>query len=230
MDREELLRISGKSNPDLDYLRRIQEEIAEKVLLQDEFSTPIESLGGIDSAYINNSAITACVIIKFENLKLIEKKTIISNIKFPYISGYFVFREGPAILEILSKMTMLPTILMINSHGIAHPSFAGCASHVGVIANLPTIGVAQNILCGTYDSEPSLVGEWVPIFYQNKIVGAYFLSQKKNRPIIISPGHRITLESAIEIVKKSIRGHKFPEPIYLAHELAKKMVRGMVKC
>ena len=230
MDREELLRISENPDTDLEYLRHIQEEVAEKVIIRDEFNVPIDYLGGIDSAYIDDTAVTACVILKGWNFKIIEEKSIISNVNFPYTSGYFVFREGPAILEILSKMTTLPTILIVNSHGIAHPSFAGCASHIGVIANLPTIGVAQNILCGTFESEPSLIGEWVPIYYQNKIVGAYFLSQKKNRPIIVSPGHRITLESAIEIVKKSIRGHKFPEPIYLAHELAKKIVRGISKC
>jgi len=230
MDREALIRISESGNVDLDYLRQIQEEIARKVILQDQFDTPIEFLGGIDTAYFNNIAVTACVILDFSSLKLMEEKFITSNVNFPYISGYFVFREGPAILEILSEMITLPTILMINSHGLAHPALAGCASHIGVIANLPTIGVAQNLLCGTFESEPSLIGDWVPLYYQNEMVGAYFLSQKKNRPVIISPGHRITLESAIEIVKKSIRGHKFPEPIYLAHELAKRMVRGISKC
>lgn len=229
MDREELLRISEDSNPDLEYLRQVQEEIAEKVVLRDEFDT-VEYLGGIDSAYIEDTAVTACVILKSGSFKIIEEKSIVSKVHFPYISGYFVFREGPAILDLLSEMTTLPTILMINSHGIAHPCFAGCASHIGVIANLPTIGVAQNILCGTTESEPSLLGEWSPVYYQNKIVGASFLSQKKSRPIIISPGHHISLDSAIEIVKKSIKGHKFPEPIYLAHEYARKIVRGMVKC
>jgi len=224
MDREELVRISEDSSPDLEYLRSIQEEVAEKVVLQDEFDT-IEYLGGFDSAYMGDTVVTACIILKYGSFKVIEEKSIVSKVRFPYISGYFVFREGPAILELLSEMITLPTILMINSHGIAHPCFAGCASHIGVIVNLPTIGVAQNILCGTTESEPSHIGEWVPLYYQNKIVGASFLSQEKNKPIIISPGHLITLESAIEIVKKSLKSHKFPDPIYLAHELARKIIR-----
>jgi deoxyribonuclease V len=220
MDREELLKVSANSNPDLEYLRHIQEEIAKRVVLQDKFSAPVEYLGGVDSAYINDVAVTACVILKYEDLKIVEKKTFISTLKFPYISTYFVFREGPPILEILSKLSKLPTILMINSQGILHPTLAGCASHIGVLIDIPTIGVAQRVLWGSHASEPSQIGDWVPIYYQNKVLGAYFLSLKKSKPIVISPGHRITLESALNIVKHSLKGHKFPEPIYLAHEFA----------
>jgi len=220
MDREELLRISANNNPDLEFLKHIQEEIAKKVVFRDEFSVPVEYLGGVDSAYINDVAVTACVILQYEDLKLVEKKSITSTLKFPYISTYFVFREGPPILEILSKLNRLPTILMINSQGILHPTLAGCASHIGVLADLPTIGVTQRVLCGSFASEPSQIRDWVPIYYQNKVMGAYFLSLKRNRPIVISPGHRITLESAVNIVKNSLRGHKLPEPIYLAHKFA----------
>ncbi len=220
MDREELLRISANNNPDLEFLTHVQEEIAKKVVLRDEFSVPVEYLGGVDSAYINDVAVTACVILQYRDLKLVERKFIISTLKFPYISTYFVFREGPPILEILSKLIRLPTILMMNSQGILHPTLAGCASHIGVLADLPTIGVAQRVLCGSYASEPSQIGDWVPIYYQNKVMGAYFLSLKRNRPIAISPGHRLTLESAVNIVKNSLRGHKLPEPIYLAHKFA----------
>lgn len=220
MDQEELLRISANSNTDLEYLRHIQEEIAKKVVLQDQFGAPVEFLGGVDSAYINDVAVTVCVILKYEDLELVEKKSIVSTLKFPYISTYFAFREGPPILEILSKISRVPTILMINSQGILHPTSAGCASHIGILADLPTIGVTQRVLCGSYASEPSQIGDWVPICYQNKVLGAYLLSLRGNKPIIISPGHRITLESAITIVKHSLKGHKLPEPIYLAHKFA----------
>lgn len=207
-------------NPDLKSLTHIQEEIAKKVVLKDDFRVPIEYLGGVDSAYINDVAVTACVILKYEDLELVEKKSIVSTLKFPYISGYFVFREGPPILGILSKMEKIPTILMINSQGILHPTLAGCASHIGVLADLPTIGVTQRILCGSYEAEPSQVGEWTPIYYQSEVLGAYFLSLKGNKPIVISPGNRITLESAMNVVKHSLKGHKFPEPIHLAHRFA----------
>jgi deoxyribonuclease V len=220
MDREELLRISSINNPDLESLKHIQEEIAKRVVLHDEFSVPIDYIGGVDSAYINDVAVTVCVILRYDDLKLIERKSIVSTLKFPYISTYFVFREGPPILEVLSKMDKLPTVLMINSQGILHPTLAGCASHIGILAEIPTIGVTQRILCGSYAVEPSHVGEWVPIYYQRKVLGAYFLSLRRNRPIVISPGNRITLESTLNIVKHSLKGHKFPEPIYLAHKFA----------
>ncbi|NVM28664.1 MAG: endonuclease V [Candidatus Helarchaeota archaeon] len=220
MDREQFLRLAANPNADLNNLRFIQQEIAQMVILKDDFIKPIKYLGGVDSAYIDDTVITACVILKWPDLELIEQKFVVSEAKFPYISTFFAFREGASILEVLSHVKMMPTILMIDSQGIAHPTFAGCASHIGVIANLPTIGVAKNVLCGEWESEPIKVGDWVSINFQTRQVGAYFLSQERNKPIIISPGHRITLKTAVNIVKKSLKKHKMPIPLHLAHQLA----------
>ncbi|MHA1649978.1 MAG: endonuclease V [Candidatus Helarchaeota archaeon] len=229
MNREEFLRIARESNKDLGKLRVIQEKIAKKIILKDDFPTPIKYIGGVDSAYIDDIVITACIILTWPKLELINQKCIISETKFPYLSTFFAFREGPPILEVLSSCERMPDILMINSHGILHPIFAGCASHIGVLLNLPTIGVAQNALCGEWESEPASVGEWVPIIYQNKMVGAYYLSQKESKPIFISPGHRITLETAVEFVKNSIKNHRMPEPLYLAHQQANEKKRNLIK-
>jgi len=111
---------------------------------------------------------------------------------------------------------------MINSHGILHPTFAGCASHIGVITDLPTIGIAKEALCGKWKVEPSTIGDWTPITFKNKLVGGCLLSQKKMKPIFISPGHRISLRTTMEIVKKTLRKDKFPKPIQFAHNLATK--------
>ncbi len=221
MDPEDLFRVATNPNRNLEELRNIQDEIAKKVILQDDFSTPLEYIGGIDTAYINDIAVTACIILEWPSLQLLEQKIVEVEVKFPYISTYFVFREGPPILKVLSKINRKPNLLLINSQGILHPRFAGCASHIGVITEIPTIGVAQKALLGTWASEPTIVKDWVPIYYGDKIVGAYFLSQKGNKPIFISPGHRISLETAVEIVKNSITKNRMPEPLHLAHQLAK---------
>ena len=220
MDREDFLHLASNPDADLHNLRFFQEEVAQMVILKDDFNSPIEYIGGVDSAYIDDTAITACVILKWPSLDLIEQKVVCLEAKFPYISSFFAFREGPSILEALSHVEIMPDILMIDSHGISHPVFAGCASHIGVIANLPTIGVAKKNLCGQWKSEPTSVGDWVPIEFQNREVGAYFLSQENNKPIFISPGHRITLGTAVEVTRQCIKTHRLPEPIFLAHQIA----------
>ncbi|NVM55458.1 MAG: endonuclease V [Candidatus Helarchaeota archaeon] len=227
MDREEFLKLAANPNSNLKNLRFIQEEIGQRVILKDDFITPIEYIGGVDSAYIDDTAITACVILKWPDLKLIEHKNVVLKTKFPYISTFFAFREGPSILEVLSHMETMPNILMINSQGILHPTFAGCASHIGVITNQPTIGIAQDALCGEWESEPTSVGDWVPIKFQDRVVGAYFLSQRESKPIIISPGNKITLETTVKIIEQCIKGHKLPEPIRLAHKFANEEKRKL---
>ncbi len=116
---------------------------------------------------------------------------------------------------------------MINGHGIAHPLFCGCASHIGVLTNIPTIGIATKLLHGMESEIPLVEGEYCNVNYRGQRVGVTFLSKKGCKPIIISPGHLITLDSAIQIVKQSLKSYKFPEPIRLAHKLAEKEKRRM---
>jgi deoxyribonuclease V len=220
MIREKFLKLAVNPSSDLNQLRTLQEEIAQRIVKKDDFDTPIASVGGVDSAYIDETVITACVVLKWPTLELLEKKIVVGNATFPYISTFFVFREGPSILQVLSRLEIMPTILMLDSHGIAHPAFAGCASHIGVMADLPTIGVAKNILCGSWKADPISVGEWSPINFSNRVIGAYYLSQNQNKPIIISIGHRISLETAIKVTKTCIKGHRLPEPTFFAHQVA----------
>lgn len=223
MDREDFLRLATRPETDLNVLRTIQKEIAKRVILKDDFKTPIEYIGGVDSAYFEKAIITCCVIVKWPNLELIEQKFIISEITFPYISTYFAFREGPSIIEVLTFVKNIPTILMINSHGILHPFFAGCASHIGVLLDLSTIGVAQEVLCGELGTTPTRESDWTPITFEGRTLGACLLTQKKIKPVYISPGHRITTKTAVEIVKKCITNQKLPKPIHLAHKFANKL-------
>jgi deoxyribonuclease V len=220
MEKEQFLRLAANPHSDLNNLRFFQERIASEVILKDDFELPIKYIGGVDSAYIDDTIITACVILKWPSLEISEQKLVVSEVKFPYISTFFAFREGPSILQVLSELEIKPTILLFDSHGIAHPVFAGCASHIGVLADLPTIGVAKENLCGTWKNEPIVIGEWCPIEFQSRVVGAYYLSQKKMKPIVISIGHRISLKTAIEITRKCIKKQRQPEPIVLAHQAA----------
>lgn len=211
---------------DFEFLRKEQSLLTKKIILKDTFDTP-EVLAGVDLSYKESNCIVAYVTLKSKTLEVLEKRTIKHKVVFPYIPTFLAYREGPPILALLEQLDTLPDILMINGHGIAHPLFCGCASHIGVLTSIPTIGVAQKLLHGMSSETPVNVGSYYYVNYRVQKVGAVFLSKEDCKPIIISPGHLITLDTSIKIVKHSLKGYKFPEPIRLAHKLAQEEKRRM---
>jgi deoxyribonuclease V len=203
-------------------LRNILNRISKKVEIQDAFPNPPKNILGIDTAYSGNTGFTAGILLSWPDLDLLEKFGNINKIYFPYIPTLLSFREGPIIMKLLNKISQKPDIIMINSHGIAHPQFCGCASYVGVLTNSATIGIAKRKLCGEVDSskEESYFGN---LFFENKLVGGILNLGNKSREIVISPGHKITLKTALEVTIKSLNQGRFPIPIELAHQEAKKM-------
>lgn len=212
------------SSLDLDTLRKEQKYLAKKIILKDKFDTP-EILAGVDLSYQESICIVAYVAVKFKTLEVLERNTMKCETTFPYIPTFLAYREGPPILALLEQLDTFPDILMINGHGIAHPLFCGSASHIGVLTSMPTIGIAQKLLYGMSSEIPVTVGSYFYVTYSGRRVGAIFLSKDSCKPIIISPGHLITLESCIRIVKHSLKGYKLPEPLRLAHKLAQEEKR-----
>ena len=208
----------------LEALREIQRKLSLNVIIQDKFKTPITRVGGVDLAFIKELAIVACVTLIFPTLEIVDEETLVTQLDFPYVPTLLSFREGPVMVEIINFLRTEPDVFLINAQGIAHPLFCGCASHVGVLTEKPTIGVATNNLCGEYDHEPVEVGEAVPMRYSGRVVGWVLKSKKGCRPIFVSPGHLVSLESSLKIVKECLRSYKLPEPLQCAHKLANKEV------
>jgi len=216
---------SSRRDYDLERLRRVQEKIAAKIVIEDRFKKPINRVTGFDVAYLNDEAVAAAVTMNYNSLQVIEEKIMKGKTLFPYIPTFLSFREGPLIIRLAKNLKLEPDVVIINSQGIAHPMFCGCASHVGFSINKPTIGVAGSKLCGEYEGNLEKVGDCAPLKYQERIVGVALLSKRGCKPIFISVGHMITLETAVEIVKHFLIMHKFPEPLRLAHELANSVKR-----
>ena len=211
----------------LEKLRELQRKIAARVVTEDSIRKPLRTVAGLDLAYLNGEAVAAAVTMDYDTLRVIEEKTLVRKVSFPYISTFLCFREGPPIIRLMGELKVDPDVLMINAHGVAHPLFCGCASYVGVLLDKPTIGVAGSKLCGEYEGEPEKVGEWIPLTYEGEIVGAVLLSKRHCKPIFVSVGHKIGLNSAVEIVKHFLVSHRFPEPLRLAHVLANKVKRSL---
>lgn len=195
---------------------KIQEDLSKKVVLEDGFGK-IERVAGVDIAYNGNQVVAAAVVLGYNSFRVIEEKHIETEVAIPYMPTFLAFREAGPIAKAVKHLQL--DILMLDGHGIAHPRGIGVASHVGVLLDVPTIGVAKRILCGEVEGEIK-TGKPEPLIYEGKQVGYAYRSKERTNPLYISPGHKVSLESSLRIVKHCIKDHKLPEPTRLAHNLA----------
>jgi deoxyribonuclease V len=200
----------------------IQKHLAPKVVKRDDFEA-ISFIGGIDVGFEQKGAVTKAAVTVFSYPELERRAYSVATVptSFPYIPGLLSFREGPAIMRALSDLEFLPGLFLFDGQGIAHPRRIGIASHIGVILDMPTIGVAKSRLTGKpQDILGDEKGSWVPLFDNDEIVGAMVRTRAGVKPVYVSTGHRVSMETAIEIVRACTTRFKLPEPIRSAHLLA----------
>ena len=202
---------------DIAKLKQEQLKFAKKVILKDEFSG-ISLIGGCDQAFVGNKVISQVVVLDAKTLEIVEKATATVDSHIPHIPTFSFFREGPAIIEAYNKLSTKPDVFLIDSNGILHPRRIGLASHVGVILDIPTIGVAKVISYGIVHGED--------ILDDKEIVGKKVITREFANPLYVSPGHKITLKTSVEIVRQCIKQpHKLPEPLHIAHRMVSKQAR-----
>lgn len=160
------------------------------------------------------------IVLSFPKLTVLEEATVKIKTDFPYIPGLLSFREAPGILKCLEKLSRKPDVLIADGQGIAHPRRLGLASHIGVLSGIPTIGCAKSMLYGKVHL-PDVVGETREITdpKNGEIIGEALLTKARSKPLIISPGHLVTLQDSVQIVRACVRGYRLPEPTRLAHLL-----------
>ena len=201
--------------------RNIQEELRSKVITEDKLN-PVKYVAGIDVGYDTKNNITKAAVAVLNFPELQKKEHAIAQIEttFPYIPGYLSFREIPAILEALEKLHILPDLLLCDGQGIAHPRRFGLACHIGVLTNIPAIGVAKTRFIGEHEplSEPR--GSWQPLHHQSEIIGAVLRTRTATNPLYISTGHKISLTTAIEYVLNCTPKYRLPETTRWADRLA----------
>ncbi|MCS4541633.1 MAG: deoxyribonuclease V [Euryarchaeota archaeon] len=213
--------ITWPSNLSAKEAIELQLQLAKKVITKDELPAKIKTIAGLDVSFTKDGyAIGACAVLDFDTLEPVERETAKVKVRFPYIPGLLAFREGEALLTVLKKIQIQPDILMVDGQGIAHQRRCGIASHLAILLDIASIGVAKSILIGRLKEEPVLIGQWVPLVDNDEIIGAGILTDPKLKPIIASIGHKISLETAVKIVLKTTKNSRLPEPIKLAHQLA----------
>lgn len=219
-----MLDILKAPQTDLDELIKIQEEVSSKVIKEDELGEP-ETIAGCDISFSEEGyAFAACVLLKYPELEEVDSNAVKVEIDFPYIPTFLAFRELKPMLRAIKEIDS--DVYMIDSQGLAHPRRAGLASHLGVIINEPSIGVAKNRLCGEAEEPDLKKGSYSLLKDEGEVIGAVVRTRTDVKPVYVSIGHKIDLDRAIEITLKSSPKYKIPQPIRAAHKLATERMKS----
>ena len=199
----------------------IQKELQKKIVTNDTFGE-IKHVAGVDVGFEEEGKITraAIAVLDFPSLKL--NNVVIGRCKtmFPYIPGLLSFRELPAVIKSLDKLDQLPDLLLCDGQGFAHPRRFGLACHLGLITDIPSLGVGKTRLIGKHQQVPDRKGAWQPLMDKEERVGAVLRTRSNVKPVYISIGHRICLETAIDCVMRCTTRFKLPETTRIAHKYA----------
>jgi deoxyribonuclease V len=142
------------------------------------------------------------------------------TISFPYVPGLLAFREGPVVLAALARLKDRPDVLIFDAHGLAHPRRMGLASHLGILLDTPAVGCAKSRLVGLHEEPDESKGGWTPLVHEEEVIGAVVRTRDRVRPVYVSIGHRVDLETAISLTLGCTSRYRLPEPIRWAHRVA----------
>ncbi len=199
----------------------LQRELRTQLILDDRLGL-VQRVAGVDVGFEAGGTVTraAVAVLGYPGLELLETAIARRPTTFPYIPGLLSFRELPAVLEALEQLSELPDLLLCDGQGIAHPRRLGIASHLGLLVDIPSVGVAKTRLCGTHEEPPNQRGAWTPLRVEDEVIGAVLRTRPGVKPLYISPGHRISLATAIQYVMACCTRYRLPETTRHAHRLA----------
>ncbi len=206
---------------DVASAREVQETLRSQVIREDALGA-VRYVAGVDVGFEDKGRTTraAVAVLEFPGLALHHQAISRSPTRFPYIPGYLSFRELPAVLQALDRLTVMPDLLLCDGQGLAHPRRFGLACHLGVLTDIPSIGVAKSRLIGVHDDPPKEKGQWVPLMDKGETIGAVVCTRNNVSPVYVSLGHRISLPTAIDYVLGCTTRFRLPETTRWAHRLA----------
>lgn len=205
---------------------QIQELLRSRVETADTLGE-LRLVAGVDVSHDRgrNSCRAAVAILSWPDLELRAEAIAERPVTFPYVPGLLSFRELPPLLEALDRLDRPPDLVLCDGQGYAHPRRFGLACHLGVVTGLPTVGVAKSRLIGSHDEPGSERGSRCPLMDGGEIIGTVLRSRSGVRPIYVSTGHRVKLETAVELVLAATPRFRLPETTRWAHRLAAKSVQ-----
>jgi deoxyribonuclease V len=213
------MRIDGiKSSFSVQRAHKVQLQLSKHIVFEDVPPEKIRFVAGVDVSYTKKMSIGAAVVLDFDSLKLVETQIALWETRFPYVPTLLSFREIPPTVLSIRKLRTQTDVVLVDGQGFAHPYRCGFASHLGLVIGKPTIGVAKSRLIG--EVEGNKAQDVAFLKDKGQVIGAMVKTKKNCKPVYVSVGHMISLETAIKIVKHCVRNDRIPEPILKAHELA----------
>jgi deoxyribonuclease V len=208
----------------------IQRELRPLVSTTTPDGLVVRTAAGLDVSYAEGSdrLVAAVVVLDVADLRVVDSAVVAGEARFPYVPGLFAFRELPALVDALDRLTVTPDLLVCDGQGIAHPRRFGLACHVGVLTGLPTVGVAKTPL-GRYDPPGDHRGDASPLVMGEDVVGRALRTQNGVRPVFVSTGHRIDVDRACTEVLRLTPRYRLPETTRQADHLSRQALAGANK-
>ena len=212
------------------HARDVQRDLAARVVVADE-AAPARTVAGVDVSNTprdrDERLHAALAVLALPSLAPVATAGATRRADFPYVPGLLAFREAPCLLDAFAQLQALPDLLVVDGHGVSHPRGIGIASHLGVLLDRPSIGVAKSILVGAPEGEPGAApGSWVPLIWKGRMIGAVLRTRARVSPVYVSVGHRVTLEGAVRQVCAMLGRTRLPEPTRQAHLAANALRRS----
>jgi deoxyribonuclease V len=228
---QEELRTHWKGEDDIGCIRTVAGLDASFTLTESQaLKKPVTRWNRLRAA---NRAIGCVVVYRFPEMEELERTHATLPLEFPYVPGLLSFREIPVLLAALRKLQTTPDLLFCDAQGYAHPRRMGLASHLGVVLDLPTIGCAKSVLIGTHSEPPQAAGSWSPLLDEKangELIGAVLRTRAGVKPIYVSQGHRVSLETSVRLTLAVSDGYRIPRPTrdadHFAGEIKKKILAG----
>lgn len=203
----------------------VQNELRHRVSLNNRFET-IKTIAGVDVSYDIKTNITRAfvVLLSYPDLKQIALAKAELPTTFPYIPGFLSFREIPALIAAVKQLPQRPDMFMVDGQGIAHPRRFGIACHLGVLTDIPSIGVAKSRLTGYFTEPGANKNDTSPLlsYDRKEQIGTVLRSKVNTKVLFVSPGHKCDIATALQITQNCLTAYRLPEPTRIADIISKK--------
>ena len=199
----------------------IQERLSQAVVVEDDLG-PVRTVAGVDIGFLEKNTITraAVVVLSFPELELVDQAIVHRPTTFPYVPGLLSFREAPAALGALERLSIRPDLLLCDGQGRAHPRRFGLACHLGLLSGIPSVGVAKSRLVGVHEPVAEERGSRQPLMLEGEVIGTVLRTRTAVKPLYVSIGHRVSLETAVDYVLRCAPRFRLPETTRWADRLA----------
>ncbi len=207
--------------------KKMQEELRKSIIIAPLKKEP-SYIAGVDAAFIHDKIIAVAVLYDYPGISYLTQAYSIEKTLFPYIPGFLSFREGQSVINALKSLQAQPDVILFDGHGIAHPRGVGIASHIGVMLGIPSIGCAKSRLIGEYKEPKAQKGSWSNLLYKGRKVGVVLRTRANVKPVFVSPGHLLDIDSSIKIVLDCTTNFRVPEPLRNADKISKKLKKNFI--